>query len=152
MDYTLFPDHKKFFAKYLLSDDENYIFTDKLQFLVMDLRQIGAATEAQKEQGLVEWANAFNAKSWDEVEKIQNSGVKEAVNTMQVIMANPKERDMIRRREDALNDWVTQINAASREGAEKKAIEMARGLKRDGVDPAIIARNSGLSIEEVIAL
>ena len=71
---------------------------------------------------------------------------------MQVIMANPKERDMIRRREDALNDWVTQINAASREGAEKKAIEMARGLKRDGVDPAIIARNSGLSIEEVIAL
>jgi predicted transposase/invertase (TIGR01784 family) len=119
MDYTLFPDHKKFFAKYLLSDDENYIFTDKLQFLVMDLRQIGAATEAQKEQGLVEWANAFNAKSWDEVEKIQNSGVKEAVNTMQVIMANPKERDMIRRREDALNDWVTQINAAKREGREE---------------------------------
>ena len=38
---------------------------------------------------------------------------------MQVIMANPKERDMIRRREDALNDWVTQINAAKREGREE---------------------------------
>ena len=71
---------------------------------------------------------------------------------MQVIMANPKERDMIRRREDALNDWVTQINAASREGAEKKAIESARKLKECGIDSSVIASSTGLNVAEVNAL
>ena len=71
---------------------------------------------------------------------------------MQVIMANPKERDMIRRREDALNDWVTQINAASREGAEKKAIEIARKLKACGIDSSVIASSTGLNVAEVNAL
>ena len=75
---------------------------------------------------------------------------------MQVIMANPKERDMIRRREDALNDWVTHINAASREGeqrgAEKKAIEIARKLKACGIDSSVIASSTGLNVAEVNAL
>ena len=38
------------------------------------------------------------------------------------------------------------------EGRKENAIEMAHKLKREGVDPAIIAKCSGLSIEEVEAL
>ena len=37
---------------------------------MMDLTQISEATEIQKEQGLVEWARAFNAGSWEEVNQI----------------------------------------------------------------------------------
>ena len=37
-------------------------------------------------------------------------------------------------------------------GRAENAIEMARKFKEDGIDPAIIAKNSGLSIEEVEAL
>ena len=37
-------------------------------------------------------------------------------------------------------------------GRAENAIEMAHKLKREGVDPAIIAKCSGLSIEEVEAL
>ena len=37
-------------------------------------------------------------------------------------------------------------------GRKEQAIEMARKFKEDGIDPAIIAKNSGLSIEEIEAL
>ena len=37
-------------------------------------------------------------------------------------------------------------------GRAENAIEMARKFKEDGIDPAIIAKNSGLSIEEIEAL
>ena len=38
------------------------------------------------------------------------------------------------------------------EGEKKKACEMARGLRDDGVSLDIISRRSGLSIEEIKAL
>ena len=81
MNYSLFPEHKRFFAKYTPRDEEGFEYTNKLRFYVLDLTQIGAATGEQKRQGLVEWAKAFRAKSWDEVNSIENSGVKEAAKT-----------------------------------------------------------------------
>ena len=56
MDHTLFPEHRRFFSKYLLKDEEGWVYTDKLRFYVLDLTQIETATEEQKQQGLVEWA------------------------------------------------------------------------------------------------
>ena len=170
MDYSLFPDHKRFFAKYTPRDKENFEYTDKLRFYVLDLTQIGAATDEEKKQGLVEWAKAFRARSWAEVNGIENTGVKEAAKTMQVIMANPTERELIRMRQDSANDWYTQIRAAERRGAQNaqraveqakaeaaqaKAqgkVEIARNMKRDGVDPALISKYSGLPLKEIAAL
>ena len=123
---------------------------------MLDLTQIEAATEEQKRQGLVEWARAFRAKSWEEVKCIENSGVKEAAKTMQVIMSNPTERDMIRMRQDAQSDRRTELNAArragERQGEKRGKVEMAKILKREGVDPAIIVKSSGLTLEEIAAL
>ena len=156
MDYSLFPDHKKFFTKYVPRDEDGYVYTDKLRFYVLDLTQIGNAAAGQKDQGLVKWANAFKAKSWDEVNNLKDSGIKEAAKTMQLIMANPTEREWIRMRRDAEIDWRTQINAAESKGmaqgmAQGKT-EVARGMKRDGVDPAFISKYSGLTLEEIDAL
>ena len=129
MDYSLFPDHKRFFKGYYPQDDEGYPYTDKLQFFVMDLTQISQASQEQKDQGLVEWANAFKATSWEEVNQIQNSGVKEAAKTMQLIMSNPTEREMIRMRQDAQSDWKTAVNAERLDAL----VEAFAGLVRDGL-------------------
>ena len=61
MDHTLFPDHRRFFTKYELQDDEGYRFSDKLQFYVMDLTAKEDAEEDEKANGLVDWAEAFTA-------------------------------------------------------------------------------------------
>ena len=79
---------------------------------------------------------------------------------MQVIMTNPTERDMIRMRQDAEIDRRTELNSAERRGERRGVrmgisqgkIEMARGMKRDGVDPVFISKYSGLTMEEIAAL
>ena len=156
MNYSLFPEHRRFFAKYTLRDAEGFEYTDKLRFYVLDLTQIKAATAEQKKQGLVEWAMAFRAKSWDEVNSIENSGVKEAAKTMQVIMTNPTEREMIRMRQDAEIDRRTELYAARRQGERrgevKRAKEIAGGMKRKGFDYSVISELSGLTLEEIAAL
>ena len=129
MDYTLFPDHPRFFKRYGPRDDEGYPFSDKLQFYVMDLTQTDTANEDQKKQGLVEWANAFRADSWTEVNEIENSGVKEAAKTMQLIMSNPAERDLIRMRMDAEIDRRTQTASDKKEGSIETLISLVgKGL------------------------
>ena len=145
MDYSLFLDHKRFFADYIPRDKEGYAYTDKLQFLVMDLTRIGEATKEQKDQGLVEWARAFRAKSWEEVNEIENSGVKEAVKTMQLIMSNPTEREMIRMRQDARRDEATIIAAAERRAVK----DTARRMKADGMDVVLISKYTGLTADQI---
>ena len=62
----------------------------------MDLTQIGRANEDLKKQGLVEWAMTIHRCLWEEVGKINNQSIKEAVKTMQLIMSNPSEKEKIR--------------------------------------------------------
>ena len=156
MDYTLFPDHRRFFARYEIQDQEGYPYTDKLKFYVMDLTAVSQATEAEKQQGLVEWAEAFRADSLQEVKSIDNSAVKEAAETMEGIMNNPAERELLRMRVDALIDQRTQINSARREGHAEGRMEgtlnALSDLVRDGVlTMAEAARRAGMSIADFSA-
>ena len=131
MDHTLFPDHKRFITKYELKDEEGYQYTDKLQFIVMDLTAIKDATESDKKQGLVEWAEAFTAKNWDSVEQIENEGVKEARKTMELIMATPTERQLLMDRELAELDRQAWLEDALAEGLEKGMAEgMEKGMEK----------------------
>ena len=93
MDYSLFPDHKRFFTDYIPRDEE-------------------------------------------------------AAKTMQLIMSNPTEREMIRMRQDARRDEVTQIEAARR--SEKKST--AKRMKAKGFSVEDIVDITGLSVDTVKAL
>ena len=129
MDYTLFPGNRKFYARYKLLDEESgYPFTDKLQFYVMDLTAIEMAKDEDKEHGLVDWANAFSAKDWKAVEKIENSGVKEARKTMETIMSSDEQRRMIWKRRIAQLDYKSaMIEAEERGEARGEARGVAKG-------------------------
>ncbi len=108
LDHKPFLANRGFFGSYGLHDDEGHQLTDILQFSVVDLTLIGSATEEDKTWGLVEWGKAFIADSWDELNGIQNAAVKEAAKTMQLIMANPDESAIIRRRNDAGSNGADQ--------------------------------------------
>ena len=86
---------------------------------------------------------------------------------MQVIMADPMERELLRMRRDAEFDRRTEVNAARREGerigalraekaatqkAKKEKVEIARGAKRKGYALSDISELFGLTLEEVAAL
>jgi len=116
MNHTLFEDHRRFFAKYELMDETGYRYSDKLQFLVMDLKAISEATEEERKQGLVEWARAFTAMDWEQIRKIENAGVREAVKQMQTVMSTPEQRQMIWSRRLAQLDRDSQLTSARAEG------------------------------------
>ena len=79
---------------------------------------------------------------------------------MELILTNPTERELIRMRQAAQSDWITMKNAERRagrkegreEGRKETKIEIARGLKKEGIDPSIIVRSTGLSLEEIAKL
>ena len=119
MDHTLFPEHRRFFATYQIRDEEGYLYSDKLQFVVMDLTAISEASEQERKQGLVEWAEAFKANNWEAVEQNKNQGVKEAMETMKLIMANPSERQMLEYRRKAEVDRRSWIASARKEGIQE---------------------------------
>ncbi len=71
LDYTLFPDHVKFFSAYEMCDiDDGYKFNSNFALFVIDLSQIDIATEADKATGLDKWCRLFKADSWDELKKL----------------------------------------------------------------------------------
>ncbi|EDN64972.1 hypothetical protein BGP_6634 [Beggiatoa sp. PS] len=39
-----------------------------------------------------------------------------------------------------------------KEGQQQKALEIARSLLAEGLDPAIVAKTTGLSIDDLVAL
>ncbi len=160
MDHTIFPDHKVFFNKYCLQDKTGYLYSDKLQFYVMDLTAISDATEEDIKQGLVQWANAFSAESWDDIDKIDNPDIKEAVNQMRTIMSSPEDREIVWRHKLAQLDYDTMMKGARNEGfsngyssgVEQNKLDNARTLKTSGLDPTFIANAIGLPLDVVNAL
>ncbi len=99
---------------------------------------------------------------------------------MQLILSNPTERDLIRKRRDAEIDWRTMVSAEKAkarregreegklegkiegkiegreegiiEGKEKNSIEIAKRMKAKGFPIDVIAEMTGLTQQEITAL
>ena len=55
-------------------------------------------------------------------------------------------------RRDAEMDRRTKIRVAEKRGADQTKLEVAKGFKQDGSSPDIIAKNTGLSLQEIAKL
>ena len=151
MKYPLFTKHKRFYTEYKIQDKEGQALTDMLSFRVLDLSSIpdDQSTEKEQNKGLVDWANAFTAPDWVTLQQIDNPSVKEAGKTMELIMKNPTERQLIWDRQMALWDYDSQLDSAERRGADNANRRNAKGMKAAKIDSAVIASITGLSLDEI---
>ena len=62
--------------------------------------------------------------------------------------SDPEMRERVRARERFLNDWRLKIGGARRE----EKITIAKNMKQEGFDVAIIAKMTGLSPAEIARL
>ena len=153
MNHTLFEDHKRFFTRYEVMDEEGYRYTDKIQFYVMDLKAIAEASEEERNRGLVEWAEAFSARNWEQLGKIKNPGVKEAAKEMEAVMSSPEKRQFVWNRRLAQLDYNSQIDSARSEGREEGRAEGALStlislVKRGRLTVEEAAEESKMSVVE----
>jgi hypothetical protein len=96
----------------------------------------------------VAWAEAFSAKDWEQLWKIENPGVKEAAKQMQAAMSNQQQRQFIWSRRLAQMDHDSQMASARAEGRTEgedrlgqlisKLLSLGRNqdAARAAVDPA----------------
>ena len=71
LNYTLFEDYPEFYATYKLMNVKNHhIYSDKLTLSVIDLSQIGLATDEDREYHIDYWAKLFKATTWEEVKML----------------------------------------------------------------------------------
>ncbi|MDE5865423.1 MAG: Rpn family recombination-promoting nuclease/putative transposase [Lachnospiraceae bacterium] len=81
LNYTLFDDCPEFYATYKLMNVKNHhIYSDKLTLSVIDLSQIGLATDEDREYNIDSWAKLFKATTWEEVKMLaaENKYIDEA--------------------------------------------------------------------------
>ncbi|MBQ8162405.1 MAG: Rpn family recombination-promoting nuclease/putative transposase [Clostridia bacterium] len=150
MKHSLFPARKRFYSEYRIQDNEGQVLTDKLSFAVLDLSSIpDAKTVKPEEKELVDWANAFIAPDWKTLMTIDNESVKEAVRTMEMIMKNPAERQLIWDHQMALWDFESQMDSAERRGKEQGiAIGEARGKEQGIAIGEARGKEQGIAIGE----
>ena len=48
----------------------SYIYNDKFELRVLELKHINLATEADRKRGLVRWASLFKATTWKEIKML----------------------------------------------------------------------------------
>ena len=72
---------------------------------------------------------------------------------MELIMKEPSQRQLLWERKLALMDYNTEMRSAREEGRQEGIasanLKTARALKSEGISSAIIARTTGLSLEEI---
>ena len=131
LDFTLFEDHSKFMAQYLIMDAEDkFQYSDKLCIKVLDLTQLDAARKQKNvNKKLLKWASIFKAETLEELEQLANG--EEVFEKMVVTMKKLSEDEKIRMQCEAREDYerclLSEFNAGKREGEE---IGEKRGEKR----------------------
>ena len=81
----------------------HHVYSDKLVLSVVDLSQIGLATQEDEDCGLAYWARLFKAKTWEELKMLaqENEFLEEAANSIYIANADEIVRQQCRAREEA---------------------------------------------------
>ncbi len=137
LDFTLFPEKPEFYAKYQLMNVKNhYIYSDKLQLLVLELRQDRLATEEDQKYEIDRWARLFKSTTWEEIHMAgiwENEFLSEAaaemyrMNKDQIILQQCRAREEYERHEKHVQQQLSQLEQALAEKDQQLA-EQAKQL------------------------
>lgn len=119
LDFTLFPEHPEFYARYAMKNIiNNNIYSDKLLLNVLDLNQIHLATEDDISSGLQYWARLFKAKTWEELQMLASEYkvFEDITDTMHQALADKKTRMECEARERYERDRISLYHSGHREG------------------------------------
>lgn len=104
LDFTPFPDYPEFYAaNKMMNIKKHYIYNDKFTLNVLDLNQIGLATDEDKKWKLDYWARLFKATTWEGLQMLaqQDSDFQETCETIFRLNQNKSVRYWCQAREEA---------------------------------------------------
>lgn len=125
LDFTLFPEYPEFYATYKLMNEKNHhVYTDRFVLSVLNLKQIGMATEEDRKWEIDYWVSLFKATTWEEARKLaeQSKVMEEAAVTMYEMSEEDNIQEQCRAREDyyrTMNTFRRTIAQQQKELEEK---------------------------------
>lgn len=135
MDNPLFPEFPEFYSHYQILNTKNHRpYTTMLNINVLYLNRTELATEEDISNGLLYWAELFQATTWEELKKIceSKSEFKEVAGIMYKSNIQSQERTLFEAHQKFLMDQASmKINAHDEgyeEGYEKAKEEMSQQL------------------------
>ncbi len=149
-DYDEHEEIRKFDRNVQLRDEDGFVFYDKLGFRFLQMPYF-----TKKEHELVthydKWCYFLkHLENFDHIPQILNEPTfDKAFKTAELAAMNKTERDEYERSKLVYAELKSAIDTSKEEGRKERSIEIAKGLKEDGVPIKIIAKNTDLTIDEI---
>ncbi|WP_411682651.1 Rpn family recombination-promoting nuclease/putative transposase [Clostridium thailandense] len=155
---------KKLYSSYHITEDKTgYRLTDILEVHFLEIPKLfDEEIERDEDDPIVQWMEFLDAQSKGVIEMLaeKNKDIKKAYDLLQIISKDEKARMLYEAKYAEISDQRTRIKSAEEkgkkegkeEGAKENAIENAINFLKLGVSEEIVAKGTGLPIEEVIEL
>ena len=161
-NFELFDDTDEAYEYITYRRTNGKIFTNGQQFHTLDLTKLSN----DRVEGYHIWGSLFRVKNSEELKSvmIKSEEMKQAGEKLLELSEDEQAREIARAREESQWAWqhtLYHTEERAREeghaeghqaGANEKAIEMAKATLREGLDEEIVAKISGLSIDEIMVL
>ena len=157
--FPIFPQLQRIHAVFRMTAEENpkVVLTDHFQMHFLRLgdlikRQMKGVGELHG--GLQGWMNFFTfgrTATEDKMAQLadNNPVVMAAYEEFQRFSSDAKMRDLERRRRQFLDDQRLSVSAAVKEGKYEEKFGIARNMKNEGFDTAVIIKMTGLPLAEI---
>jgi predicted transposase/invertase (TIGR01784 family) len=154
-EFPIFPELKNLHTIFEPRSRENpdVLLSDHFQMHFLRLgdmlkRQMEGLGDLDRE--LQHWMNFFafgSTLSEDNMLQLveHDTLVQQAYQEFQRFTSNDEMREKVRQRQRFLEDYQIGMDAAKDEGKSEEKVDIARNMKRDGVDSSVIAKYTGLS-------
>lgn len=158
LNYSFLPNNQYHNVFHLREDRSGIPLVDDMELHFLELPKLGDHAAPVESGGLVNWLlflKGVDKSNW-EVLTMNEPVLKKAMDTLEFLSQDAEARRLYEDRQKYLHDEASMIEGALAEGEargeKRKAVQMALELLKLGVDIAIIAKASGLSEAEIIAL
>ena len=159
LDFKLFQDEKEYYSCFHIREDtRNTIFTDKMEFHVIELPKLPVELKEGSYDDILLWAKFINADQKEDFEMLaaKNPYIESAYQQLQIISQDKDKRLEYEARQKAILDHNQFVYEAEQRGREQgeydKSIQIAKNMIQKGLDINMIVEMTGLSISEIEAL
>ena len=158
LDFELFKDTPEFYSCFHIREDTRHaIYTDKMEFHVLELPKL--PKELREDSNDIElWGKFISAERKEEFDVLaeKNTYIDSAYQYLQLISQDKQKRMEYEAREKAVRDYNQGLlearEAGKIEGREETTICIAKNLLSSGFSVDMIAKTTGLSVEQIKTL
>ena len=139
----------------LKEKNTNEELTDVMELHFIEIPKLRKLENTEDISDMLEaWITFIESPTSELIDKLEMSldEIKEAKEELVRLSGNDKERERYEKRFESLLEQNSLLANAEKKGENRKAIEIAKNLIKNGLDNELIKNTTGLSIKEITEL